>query len=811
MHISLNWLGDHVDLSGIAPEDIARQLTLRTALIEGVRDQRAALAGVVVGEVLECRPHPGADRLSLCRVEHGGASPAAVVCGAPNVRAGQRILFAPVGTSLPNGVKLKAAKIRGEVSEGMICAEDELGLGPEHDGILVLPAGLEPGMPAAGLEGLADVVLEIDNKSVTHRPDLWGHRGFARELAAIYRRNLRPLEVDERLGPAAAGRAGAVGAGGTEAGPSRLDVQLAGGSCTLYAGLCLEAAPVRSPDWLRFRLIACGLRPRNLPVDLSNYVMLELGQPTHPFDRDRLAGGRIVVRRATPGEPLVTLDGVARELVPDDTVIADAERAIALAGIMGGGATEVGDGTRRIVLESASFDPVAVRRTSSRLGLRTDALARFEKGLDPALVEQALRRYAALLTRLQPDARVGAGWSVAGAAAAPTRRLALSGDVVRRRLGLDIRDDEIGATLASIGFGVAASGGQLDVTVPSWRSTRDVTLPEDLVEEVGRLAGYDRVPSRPPVGPLRLGHRDPLFHVEDRLRDALGREAAFTESMAYSMVTDRALAVAGLPADAPLPRLANPLQQDASRLRPSLVPEMLLRLEGWLRHDASPRVFEIGRGYEAAAGGGLRETRELAAVMAFRDRRDGREIVRELRSVVEAGLTALGVGSPDLAAVSSGGLPPWFHPRRTSSITVAGAAVGFMGALAPPLLAGLGLAASVGILVLDLDALAGCPARGAGYRAVPRFPPARIDLAFVLPYSVTVGQLHEAMAAAGPRVLESIEAFDVYRGKPLGDQERSVAFHLVFQAADRTLTDDDVERARLRIVAAAEALGARLR
>ena len=799
MHLSLNWLADHVDLSGVAPEEIAQQLTLKTALIEGLTDQRAALAGVVVGQVLEARPHPGADRLTLCRVEHGGERPAAVVCGAPNVAAGQKIVYAPVGTALPNGVKLKAAKIRGEVSEGMICAEDEIGLGPEHDGILVLPAELEPGMPVAEVRGLADVVLEIDNKSVTHRPDLWGHRGFARELAAIFRRELQPLALDEGL------RAGAEG-------PS-IELQ-AGAGCPLYAGLCVDAAPGRAPDWLRFRLIACGLRPRNLLVDLSNYVMLELGQPTHPFDRDRLQGDRVLVRQARPGETLETLDGTRRDLVPDDVVIADGGRTIALAGIMGGSDTEVSDATRRLFLESASFDPVAVRRTSSRLGLRTDALARFEKGLDPALVEAALRRYAALLRRLDPQAVVARAFRVAGAAAAPARRIALAGDLVRARLGLAIPDDEVRATLQSVGFDVGGAGGALEVAVPSWRATRDVTIPEDLVEEVGRLAGYDRVPARDPSGPLRLGARDPLFRVEERLRDALARQAAFTETTAYSMVSDRALAAVAYPAEPPLPRLANPLQQDAARLRPSLAPEMLARLEGWLRHQDGVRVFEIGRGYALEGGprdGAVRERRELAALLAFREARDARDIVRELRGVAEAGLAALGTAAPSLQSWTPGAHEPWFHPRRAATLSVGGAVVGRLGAVSPAVLSGLQLQGAAGLLVLDLQALAACDAAGARYASVSRFPPARIDLAFVLPYALGVQALQDAMRAAGPRALSAIEPFDVYRGKPLGEDERSVAFHLVFQSPERTLTDEEVERARARIVAAAEKLGARLR
>jgi len=798
MHLSLNWLRDHVDLSGIDPERIANELTLKSALIEGYTDQRAALDGVVVGEVVECGPHPGADRLTLCKVDPGNGTPASVVCGAPNVAAGQKIVFAPVGLKLPNGVKLKAAKIRGERSEGMICAEDEIGLGPEHDGILVLPSELEPGMPIGEVAGLADVLFEIDNKSVTHRADLWGHRGFARELAAIFGRELLPLKLAEAL------------TDGEDGPPIELEPDC---GCALYAGLALEDSPSRSPDWMRFRLIACGVRPLNLLVDLSNYVMLELGQPTHPFDRDRLAGDRIVVRRAQAGETIETLDGETRTLVAEDLLIADGERGVALAGVMGGANTEVSDATQRVFLESAHFDPVTVRRTSSRIGLRSEALARFEKGLDPELVVTALRRYATLLGELRPEAAIAASYRVAGHAAAPERVIELSAEQVGRHLGMAVEDADIRSTLSSLGMGVESSApGAFQVSIPSWRAMRDLTIPEDLVEEVGRLVGYDSVPSKVPAGVLRLGSRAPALAIEDGLRDALSA-LGFTEMLAYSMAADDVLSRAAWPDELALPRLANPLQRDASRLRPSPVPGMLARLEAWLRHESEPHVLEVGRGYRTGPDGQVVEAHQLVALVASRGARDGRDVVRELAGVAEAGLAGLGVAAAALEACEPAEDTPWFHPRRTARLVArqGGAELGRLGAVAPGVLAAFDVEGSAGLLVLDVDALAVEDAPGARYDVVRRFPPARIDLAFVLPYDLEVARLADAMHAAGPKVLRRVEAFDVYRGKPLADDERSVAFHLVFQASDRTLTDAEVEKARKRIVAAAEKLGARLR
>lgn len=795
MDISLNWLGDHVDLSGLEPERIAHELTMRTALIEGLKDQAAALQGVVVGEVLSCERHPDADKLSVCSVAWGPDEPAHVVCGAPNVAAGQKIVYAPVKTRLPNGLKLKKAKIRGQVSEGMICAEDEIGLGPEHDGIIELDRDLEVGMPFGAVPGYCDVVLDIDNKSVTHRPDLWGHRGFARELAAIFDRELLPLPTIDDLP-------------GLADGPGlTLDDQA---SCPLYAALCVRGRPLTSPDWLRFRLVACGMRPLNLLVDLSNYVMLELGQPTHPFDRDTVRGDRIVVRRAAEGERLVTLDDVERRLSAEDLVIADGEGAVALAGIMGSADAEVGDGTTRVLLESASFDAQRVRRSSSRLGLRTEALARFEKALDPALVEEAMGRYARLLTELD-DQAVIEGVSRAGEAAAPIRSLVLDRDMVRSRLGLELDDDEIAARLASIGFGVEEQGGQLEVGVPSWRATRDIDRPEDLVEEVGRLAGYDRIPTEAPRGPLLLGARDGSLVVEEALRDVLSAGAGYTEVFSYSTLADPVFERVGLALPEGAPRLSNALQKDASRLRPAVAPSLLQHLEAGLRHDERLAAFEVGRGFAHPEGDTttVQEQREVVALLGTRERVDGRELVRDLRGLVQAVAVRLELGRLVLEPWEPGDDRPWFHPRRSARVLAPdGTVLGRLGALSPEVLTRLEVQGSAAVLELDVDALGAAPRQGSAYRPLPRFPEARFDLAFVIGYDLGTEVLAEAMRQAAPKTLRSLEAFDVFR---IGDDERSIAFHVVLQAADRTLGEKDLATARKKLVRAAEGLGARLR
>lgn len=800
MYLSLNWLHDHVDLSGLTPDQIAEALTMHTALVEGWVDQREGVNGVVVGEVLTCASHPNADRLTLCTVAHGGDAPAQVVCGAPNVAAGQRILFAPAGTALPNGVKLKKTKIRGEESGGMICAEDELGLGPDHDGIMVLVDGPQVGVAMGTLPNLCDVIFEIDNKTVTHRPDLWGHRGFARELAVLFGRELKPLDVASQL------IAGDVG--------PTIDLEDTEG-CPLYGGLCVDDAPQRSPDWMRFRLVACGMRPLFHLVDVSNYVMLELGQPTHPFDRDHLKGDRIVVRAAQKGEMITTLDEEVRVLDAEDLVIADGEQPVALAGIMGSAQAEVTEETRHVFLESAWFDGQRVRGTSSRLKLRTEALARFEKVLDPALAEEALRRYAHLVTSIHPEAQVSETFRLAGSAAAPSVSIPLEIEKVCSRMGVKVSEDQVADSLTSLGFSCSSKGdakGVLQVSVPSWRASRDVAIAEDLIEEVGRVLGYDMLPDVEVSGQLRAARKDPVSELEDRMRDILSGAESLLEVFNYSTIAEDLLGEVGLPAGSSSPRLANPLQQEASVLRPSVVPGMLGRLEQWLRAEGEVGVFEMGRGYMLGEDGQVEECRQVVVLEAGKEHEDARDAIRDLAGIARHLLTPLERGEVSLAAEAPDAENPWLHPKRSARVLLDGHPVGFLGAVHPQALQGLGISGvTAALLILDTEGVAGKERQTRGYRRVSRFPPARIDLAIIVPYALSTDALVQIIWKSGPKSLAQVDPFDVYRGESMGEGARSIAVHLTFQSDERTLTDEEVNKCRDRIVAAVEKAGGTLR
>ncbi|HET6163859.1 MAG TPA: phenylalanine--tRNA ligase subunit beta [Planctomycetota bacterium] len=803
MKLSLKWLGEHVDLAGVAPDDVARELTMKTALIEDVVRHGAGLEQVRVGLVVHREKHPNADRLSFCKVD-AGSGVVEVVCGAPNVAQGQKICYAPVGCTLPNGLTLEARKIRGVLSHGMICSNAEMKLGEDHDGIRVLPEDAPVGRPIAEVLGLDDAILDIDNKSITHRPDLWGHYGFARELAAIFGRTLKALPVDAGLKRAAPG-------------PGTFPIALEDAAgCPLYLALQVEYETLpASPDWLARRLEAVGMRPISLLVDLSNYVMLETGQPTHPFDADRLEGGRIVVRRATPGEKLATLDGVARTLTAEDVVIADGAKAVAIAGVMGGAPTEVSASTRRLLLESARFDAARVRRTATRLGLRTEAVARFEKGLDPALPELAIRRYAQLLKQIAPGVRVRGGFSGAGEPPPPPAILSLRPARARSKLGYDLPTDEMKRRLASIGFEASGSGERLDVRPPTGFARRDVACEDDLIEEVGRLAGYERVPASLPrlqCAPPRL---DPLRRVERAALRTLVHECGYAECMNYSFATDRQIErEGGAAAGAKHVRLLNSLTTNATRLRRSLVPGLLEFLQKNLVDHEEVRLVEAGREYlpelpSEYEGAGLpRERRVVAAVRARRGA-DGEALLLEARGDAEVLLARLGVAWRGRRP--EGALPPFLHPGRTIELVADGQAVGRVAALHPGVARNFGIEAPACVLELDLAAATAAPRPPARMRPISEFPPARRDLAVESPEERTVADVEKEIRAAGGETLADVGLFDVYRGANLAAGHRSLAFRLEYRAADRTLTDAEVDAIHQKVVERLAKLGIRLR
>ncbi len=757
MRIPASWLADYVSLE-MPLAELASRLSVACAEVEkieqiGVAPDVSNRELFRVGKVLSVSPHPNADRLRLTTVDLGEGDPRAIVCGASNFDAGATVAVALPGALLPDGVRLEQRKVRGELSDGMILAEDELGLGNDHSGIMLLPPTL-PGTPLEDVLVLTDSVLVVE--ATGNRPDLQSVYGLAREVAALYGLPLAPMPGTAPSSP-----------------PPRTlpitvdDVE----GCPRYVGRLFEDVTVApSPQWLRGRLFAAGVRSISNVVDVTNYVMLALGSPLHAFDYPTLAEGRIVVRRALPRETLTTLDGVERELSTDDLVIADGQQAIALAGIMGGAETEITATTATVLLEAANFEPYSIFRSSERQRLRTEASGRWEKGVDPQLAGPAASYATELVVSLSGGRWVAETDCRGELPAAP--RLSFDPQRTDALLGLETEPATQYALLESLGF--ERSGAE--IVVPSWRA-RDVTREVDLIEEVARFR-LDEIPFTLPARREMFGtlRADQLLRrrVEDVLV-GLGFSEVYTPSL---------VAVEETPWVLP-----DPISVELSALRTSLLPSLLDAVRRNLDSGArTVALFELARVY--LPGGELPEERVRVAAVA-----QGGFL--HIKGAVEALHRALRI-----APSFSRSTHPLFHPGRTATTQA-----GVLGELHPRELEG-----AWGAFELDLADLFALVAGPATYLDVITYPAIREDLALVVREEVTVGDLVAAAMSAAGDELREIDVFDVYRGEQVEPGHKSVAFSLVYQSAERTLTEDDAARLRERILAVTGSqLGARLR
>ncbi len=753
MKIPMSWLREYVH-TGATAEQIARALSTSTAEVNGV--ERRGVPGDLslfrVGHVLEAEKHPNADRLQLTKVDVGEGKPYQIVCGAWNFGAGAKVAVALPGATLPNGLTLDRRKLRGEVSEGMILAEDEVDLGTDHTGIMVLDDALEPGTPLADVLPLVEEVLELEPTG--NRPDLFAVYGIAREVAALVDGELVPLDPTEP----------------ERAGDEPVDVQVEDlDGCPRYIGrLFRDVAIGESPVWLRARLRAAGVRSISNVVDVTNYVMLALGSPLHVFDFDTLHGGGVIVRRARKGEELRTLDGTLRPLDPADLLIADSDRPIALAGIMGGEETEVSERTTAALLEAANFEPIGILRSSERHSLRTEGSNRWEKGVDPHVAGPA----ATLATRLIAELS-GARWAghVDVQGTLPERAvIELRPERADAVIGLVVPPAEQASILAKLGFEQADGGFR----VPTWRA-RDVTREIDLVEEVARFK-MEEIPFTLPGRDVTFGRLTRWQRLRRVVEDVLVG-CGFAEAYTSSFVADGEL------------RLPEPMSSEAAALRTSLV----FSLVGAARHNVSvgtaeAALFEIARTYRA--GGDLPDERWHVAGIV-----DGG--VAEAKWAVEQLYAALKL-RPDTTRASE----PFLHPGKSART-----GEGWVGELHPSLLDGVW-----GAFELDLDALVAAAPEALEFEDVSSYPEVRQDLAFVVGDDVPASALAAAMREAGGPDLRDVAVFDEYRGEQIGAGKRSLAFRVAFGSPERTLTDEDATALRDRIVSAlADRFGAELR
>ncbi|HSJ06367.1 MAG TPA: phenylalanine--tRNA ligase subunit beta [Longimicrobiales bacterium] len=785
MNISYRWLLDLVPGLDAGPQECADRLAMLGAPVDEVVDLGGPLRDIVIGRVERAGRHPNADRLTLCVVDAGGGDTVQVVCGAPNVTEGAYYPFAPVGARLPGDVVIRRARIRGEESQGMLCSPRELGLGRDHEGIMQLQGTFTPGASFVAALGLDDARLAVD--VTPNRPDLLSHLGVARELAAAYGLNaaINALSGAPALPPIGDARAEAdPAAGGVSVRIDDVDL------CPRYFGLVIRGVKVGpSPEWLASRLRAVGLRPISNVVDATNHVLHELGQPLHAFDLDRL-GPSVVVRRARHGERMITLDGVDRALSPQMLVIADDRRPVAIAGVMGGADTEVQESTTAILLECALFDPQSVRATRTALGLSTDASYRFERGVDPDGMRLAIQRAAELIAAVAGGS-VEPAAAVAGPGLSPVPRVQLRLARVAQVLGEPFTADQVAGLLAPLGFGVVeAAPASISVTVPGHRR-HDVGREEDLIEEIARRHGYDRFsdelrPFRPTAVPTH-----PLFRLEDRLRTVLvGRGCLEARTAAFA------------PEDAGDVALLLPLAATESRLRRDLLPGLVRRVEyNFARGARSIRLFELGTAFARPEGGDVpAESTRLALVLTGPRQPAHWSGTEETFDLWDVKGIASEIAAELGLALAPGPAAPILDDALSFRLLAGenGEVRGSAGRIRPDLVDAPAWAGDVWGLEVELTASG--EAHPVRFRPLPAHPSVERDLALLLPASLPAAHVAAAVRDAGGEFLEHVAPFDVYVGAGVADGQRSVAYRLRFRAADRTLTDAEVDEAVRRIL-----------
>ncbi|MBI4098621.1 MAG: phenylalanine--tRNA ligase subunit beta [Candidatus Magasanikbacteria bacterium] len=808
MIISLNWLRQFVKLpSDIDPADIAERLVMHTAEIDRWWRQDEFLDNVVVGRVLSVKAHPNADKLKLCTVTDGKEK-YQVVCGGSNVRDGMKCAFARIGARVKwhgaEAMTLAPVEIRGKKSFGMICAAEELGLalgGEAEREIMDLGVSdAEPGTPLAKALQADDAFFEVDNKAINHRPDLWGHIGFAREVAALYE---KPFAVPE---PAS------LSAGQPWSLKVRVEVAKL---CPRYQAVVVENVRVTpSPEWMQRRLRACGIRPINNVVDVTNWVMMELGQPMHAFDVARLKtkkdAASIIVRPAKRGEKMLALDGVTYALTPEMLVIADEKRALAVAGVIGGEASAVTGKTETILFESANFNPASVRATAKALGTRTESSARFEKSLDPTLTGLALARAVELLRTISPDVSVASPVADAGVWKTPAGTIDLSVEKVQQVLGAAISAQKMRATLEQLGFHVRASGKKLRISVPTWRATRDVTLPEDLIEEIGRVYGYEKVDPVLPKMNVAPPPIDPVRALSRKVRDILVRELGYSEVLRYSFVNERAALLLG--ETGKRIEIENPI--DDRYLRATLVPNIVVRVEQELHTRDAVRIFEVGKVFNADAAGPHADARtnhhvpgQDTWVTAVIVKKGEAQPFGEARRLVEA----LARESNNEWHLKKTALShAWAHPGRTAVAVVDGTNVGWMTELHPGRARAFGISERVGMVGLNVTALAEIIKPRVRYAALPSHPTVERDVAFVIDRAVTYETIVSAIEKESARAVK-VELFDVFEGKTIPAGKKSMAFHVTYAQAGYTMTTEEVEHEQKGVIGAIKKLGGSVR
>ncbi len=792
MRITYRWLNEFIDISDLSAQDVAEILTDVGIEVDSVRYAGENLEKVVTGKIVEISKHPNADRLKICQVDVG-ETVLQIVTGADNVFEGAVVPVALHGAKLPTGVRIKKSKLRGAVSNGMLCSEEELGLTESASGIMILPDDTPIGKDIKEVLNLDDWVIEYE--ITTNRPDALSVLGIARELRAVLGRQITLPDISYTEGDFEAQE---------EASLKVLD----GAACPRYEGFVIKGIENReSPLWMKVRLYLVGLRPINAAVDVTNYVMYELGQPLHAFDLEKLAGREVVVRRAREGEEIKTLDGALRKLTPDDLVIADAEKPVAIAGIMGGEESSTELSTREIFLESAHFEPMTIRRTSKRLGLTTDSSYRFERGADIEACEFAAKRALHLIQKLTGGEVAKGKLSFYPKPYTP-KVIVFNPERATKLLGVNIPSRKAFEILTGLGFTVKKEREYIVVKVPSWRKY-DVGREVDLIEEVVRIYGMKNVVSSYPLMHSEVERNFEPFRVQ-RVRELLS-DLGLTEAINYSFIGKKLFEAFGLPVEN-LVKIKNPLSEEWVYMRnyifPSLVSNAVNNIN---RNERDVFLFEVAKVFEPSGKELPNEPLKLAVVMTgeVREGLYGRRKVDfyDIKGAVEELLSFFRLrGEFEREEGRS-----YLHPGQSAKVRVKGEEVGFLGKLHPDVLERLDAKQEIFVAEIELEKLLKlAKEERIEFKSIPKFPPVMRDIAVIVDEDTPVAQI-ERVIRESAKHLEKVELFDVYTGKGVPEGKKSVAFSLSFRAPDRTLSDEEVNKILAVIIESLDKIGAKLR
>ncbi|MDD6237397.1 MAG: phenylalanine--tRNA ligase subunit beta [Clostridiales bacterium] len=786
MFVSMNWIKEYVDLSGCNIEDLIHRFTLSTAEVEDIIYKGRDISGVVVGEILSVENHPDSKKLHLLKVDIG-TKICDCVCGAPNVAAGQKVAFATAGGRVPGG-EIGKCKIAGYDSEGMCCSEKELGISDDHSGLMILDASLPNGADLKSLYEIEDVIFEVDNKSLTNRPDLWGHYGIAREFAALTGKTLKPLDLADLCYE---------GNESVRVSVKREDL--------VYRYSCLKMDNITrtvSPVNVRIRLFYCGMRSINLLADLTNYIMLELGQPTHAFDAHKIH--HIVVDTPKNEMSFTTLDGTERKIEPNTLMIWDEDQPVAIAGIMGGLDSEIVDNTTSVVLESANFDGVSVRKSSSALGLRTDASMRYEKILDPELTLMAVKRFVRLVQQADTGAKIASCLTDVYVQKYPEISLSFDKAYVDRYTGIDISEDQICQTLRSLGFDVTYADGKFTVGVPSWRATKDVTIKADIIEEITRIYGYDNFAISTTRSKLHPVKSTTARTEENALKDILVQKYGLHEVHSYIWCDGKKYKRLGIEVEDNV-RILNIATPENGTIRNSMLPTLLSFVYDNRGYRDAFGIFEIGRVVDGFEDNGYCKEKRRLGITLFDKQHTEKELYFSAVDMIRCLFAEIKHSEVTFEKMPI--VHKWQHPKNTSRILYGGTEIGVLCTLHPQNVAKIDKNAAIVCMEFDLEAMSQAPVAQIAYEEPSKFPSIDIDLSLSVKNGITYHDISQSWKALNAAELKDVNVIDIYES----GSTKSITIRLSFSSDERTLAMDEVQPLVDKVLASLESIGVTLR